>query len=339
MALAYLQTRRDLAKELSGRSTIRRHRARSARLLLVAFLAGSGLCGGVRFAWAEPRLPPTRANVRYGSDPSNILDLWLAKSARPTPLLVYIHGGGWYTGNKELIVPDVARLQVDLLGFMLDRGVSVAAIDYRLTTFAPLPAPVLDAARAVQWLRAHAGEFNLDRARVAAWGSSAGACTSLWLAYHRDLADPASPDPVLRESTRLSAALGFSAQVSIDPRVLVDWVGPRVLEHPFLRTIGVESPERLASDAVEWDARWRECSPINHVAPGAPPVMLVYRTLGPVPAQSPGAAIHHALFGLKLKERAEAAGATCVLWIRDRPEKLELQPNEFLLRHLGAAVH
>ena len=48
------------------------------------------------------------------------------------------------------------------------------------------------------WI-AHSPEFNLDKARVAAMGGSAGAGTSLWLAFHDDLADPASPDPVLRE--------------------------------------------------------------------------------------------------------------------------------------------
>jgi acetyl esterase/lipase len=57
-----------------------------------------------------------------------------------------------------------------------------------------------DGARAVQYLRSRAKEWNLDPARVAATGGSAGAGISLWLAFHADLADPKSKDPVARQS-------------------------------------------------------------------------------------------------------------------------------------------
>jgi acetyl esterase/lipase len=60
----------------------------------------------------------------------------------------------------------------------------------------------MDCARAIQYARYHAKEFNIDPKRVAATGSSAGGMTSLWLAFHGDLADPKNADPVLRESTR-----------------------------------------------------------------------------------------------------------------------------------------
>ena len=79
----------------------------------------------------------------------------------------------------------------------------------------PVQAPMHDTARALQFLRSMAAEWRIDTTRIGAAGGSAGACTALWLAYHDDLADPAGPDPVARESTRLTcAALGRQSRVA-----------------------------------------------------------------------------------------------------------------------------
>src|ERR1041384_123773 len=142
---------------------------------------------------AKPPLPPpTFGNVSYGQHERNVLDFWQAKSAKPTPLLLYIHGGGWRAGDKS-------ALPLGTLKFLLDHGVSVASINYRYSHQAKLPAPVYDAARALRFVRSKAAEWNLNKARVAAMGSSAGACTALWLAYHDDLAKPQDEDPIARE--------------------------------------------------------------------------------------------------------------------------------------------
>ena len=51
---------------------------------------------------AEPPAPtPTHANVSYGPHERNVLDVWLAKSDKPAPLVVFIHGGGWISGDKK----------------------------------------------------------------------------------------------------------------------------------------------------------------------------------------------------------------------------------------------
>ena len=81
-----------------------------------------------------------------------------------------------------------------------------------------------DAARALQTIRSKAKEWNLDPKRVGATGGSAGACTSLWLALHDDLADPKSSDPVARESSRLTCAAVSGAQTSLDPKELREWI-------------------------------------------------------------------------------------------------------------------
>ena len=93
----------------------------------------------------------------------NVLDLWKAKSDRPTPLVIYIHGGGFRSGDKSSV-------DARLLDRCLDAGISVAALNYRLSSQAPFPAPMLDSARAVQFLRSRASQWNLDPARFAATG-------------------------------------------------------------------------------------------------------------------------------------------------------------------------
>ncbi len=118
---------------------------------------------------AQPKanLPtPTYENVKYGPHERNVLDFWQAKSAQPTPVLVSIHGGGFVAGNKSV--------SPQLLKDCLDSGISVAAINYRYSTQAIAPAPFHDGARAVQFLRSKAKDWNIDPKRFAATGGSAG---------------------------------------------------------------------------------------------------------------------------------------------------------------------
>ena len=99
-------------------------------------------------------LMPTHPDVPYGTHQLNLLDFWKAEGESPRPLLVYIHGGGWTGGDKKR---DESRFRP-----FLEKGISYAAINYRLTGEVPLPAPVHDAARAIQFLRSKASEWNME---------------------------------------------------------------------------------------------------------------------------------------------------------------------------------
>src|SRR5262245_39718745 len=112
---------------------------------------------------AKPQ--PDAENVKYGPHERNVLDLWLAKSTSRTPLVNFIHGGGFRQGDKS-------ALAAERLKAYLDSGFSVAALNYRLTDKAPAPAAYLDGARALQFLRANAAKWNLDGRRVASTGGS-----------------------------------------------------------------------------------------------------------------------------------------------------------------------
>lgn len=126
---------------------------------------------------------PTLSGISYGEHERHILDFWKAESNFPTPLVFVIHGGGWNGGEKERL-HRFANVQQ-----LLNAGISVVAINYRLMKHAneagvtpPVKVPMHDAARALQFVRSKAGEWNIDKKRIGAAGGSAGACTSLWLA-------------------------------------------------------------------------------------------------------------------------------------------------------------
>ena len=149
-----------------------------------------------------PTIARSEADVAYGVHSRQVLDFWRSTSIQPAPVVVMIHGGGWVDGDKSGFRGAVKRY--------LDAGVSVVAINYRLVTEAdrngvtpPVRLPIVDAARSIQFVRSRAKDWNIDPARIGATGGSAGGCSSLWLAFHDDLADPKSDDPIARQSTRL----------------------------------------------------------------------------------------------------------------------------------------
>ena len=88
---------------------------------------------------------PTKAEVPYGDHERHVLDFWQAKSDKPTPLFIWIHGGGFRGGDKR-------SFPGDLRAQCLNAGISCASIHYRLSGHAPYPAQMLDSARAVQFL-------------------------------------------------------------------------------------------------------------------------------------------------------------------------------------------
>src|SRR5687767_13537174 len=104
----------------------------------------------------NPALPePTFADVKYGPHERNVLDFWRAPGEGPRPLIVYIHGGGFVGGNKRTFAPA-------LLQEAREAGISLAAIHYRFVgNGVTFPAPQQDGARAVQFLRSKAREWNL----------------------------------------------------------------------------------------------------------------------------------------------------------------------------------
>ncbi len=270
---------------------------------------------------AKPRLEPTAADVVYGKDSERQkFDFWKAKSETPTPLVLLIHGGGWVNGSKE-------GYGTSTIQPYLDAGISVASINYRFIAQAmeqkvepPVKACLHDAARALQTIRSKAKEWNLDPKRIGATGGSAGACTSLWLALHDDLADPKSADPVARESSRLFCAAVSGAQTSLDPKELREWIPNSIYGgHAFgfaekgrTRAQEFELLIQNREKALPWI---REYSPIELLSKDDPPLYLDYpnQKTPPVLGQKEPDPTHSALYGIKFAEKAKAAGVECLV--------------------------
>lgn len=293
-------------------------------LLSLIGLGSRALAGAAKEAGPEP----TKENVSYGPDERNVMDFWKAAGEGPRPVVISIHGGGWLNGDKR-------SARNTELKKLLDMGISVVAINYRLSGKNPLPAPVHDAARAVQFVRFMSKEWNIDPARVALTGGSAGGCSTLWIALHDDMQDKNSPDPVLRESSRVTAAVADAAQTSIDPKVITDWIGPKVIDHAMIRSaVGSGSNQDMTDNYAKYEKLYKEFSPINHVDKNDPPILLRYSFSAP--PKGTNEAIHHANFGIKLKEASDKVGHECYLYYPGGPASKYRYAEEFLKAKLLA---
>lgn len=255
---------------------------------------------GLLAATQEPkpeRIEPDVKDEKYGPHERNVFDLWKAKSDGPTPLVVFIHGGGFLVGYKEYV-------KAELIRRCRDNGISVAAINYRYSSQAPFPAPFHDSARAIQYLRSKAKDWNLDPARFGATGGSAGGGMSLWLAFHDDLADPGSSDAVLQQSTRLQAVVAVAAQASYDPRWIREHIGGKAHQHDAIAKLYGLPPEESDSDKAH--RLYEEAAPIHHLTKDDPPVYLTYE--GPDPGR-----IHSSKFGEILKAEMDKLAVPCEL--------------------------
>ncbi|MFM8274123.1 MAG: alpha/beta hydrolase fold domain-containing protein [Gemmata sp.] len=289
----------------------------------------------------RPALARTAADVPYGTHARQVLDFWQAGGNKPTPAVLLIHGGGWVNGDKSGYRQGVARY--------LDAGISVVAINYRLVTQAdvagvkpPVKWPLEDAARALQFVRSKAKDWNIDKQRIAATGGSAGACSSLWLAFHADMADPNSADPVARESTRLFVVAVSGAQTTLDPKVLREWIpNARYGGHAF----GVRTPANRdgafpqfaeqREKLLPWIA---EYSPLTHVTKDDPPVFMEYPTQKkqPVKGESQDDPTHSALLGMILQEQLKIVGVECVLVYPGKTHERYRTSADFLIERLKA---
>lgn len=275
------------------------------------------------------------------------LDVFLppASVSSQSSLLVFIHGGGFHSGNKDAASTHVKQY--------LLHGVAVASIHYRLSDTHPYtpdstaaPVYMTDSARALQFLRHYAATLGVKPQRVALVGNSAGAGIALWLAFHDDLANPASSDPLARISTRAPCVGPIAGQTSYDVRFIKGLFPDNQvhLDASLLGFYGLTKAQYQAAEASiqnQYAPLFEEASPLFHLdsADASVKVYFEYKL-------APGAVdIHSADFGTHaasgtpqvpgfMYKTLQAIGATYVLvHPEDRPTDIALERRLFFEEH------
>lgn len=280
---------------------------------------------------AQPLPVANYLDLSYGSEPRQTMDVWLADSPQPTPCVMYIHGGGWLNNDKT---------KIELSGapsIFLREGISFISINYRYLPqtiidsrstegtaplqprgdypVAPVSVPLGDIAHALQFIRNRATEWNIDPARIAVSGASAGGCSALWLAFHDDLADPQASDPVARQSTKPWCAAVINAQTSLDPVQLRDWspnnlYGGHAFGYVWDRSDKTAEFRSWIADRASV-AHWiAEYSPYALLTRDDPPVYLYYRNGPPARGVNQKDPTHSANHGALLAEKLDRLGVS-----------------------------
>lgn len=304
------------------------------------------------------------ADVAYGNGERNLFDIYIPDCEDPTPLVIFIHGGGFTGGDKSSAHNNFA----DDIRQFLQNCVAYATINYSLLDIpeeeetdleaAAAQGGILtsleDTARALQFMRYHYESLNLDPANVATYGVSAGAGSSLWLGTRDDMADPEHEDPVLRESTRIKAAGALATQATYD---LLDWE-PILLPitEPFAPILGGTDLATLAAAVGATNylltafavTSLEDLESAETAEYRATMDMLEQMDSGDAPIFAENyetsfddlmdVLLHHALHALEVKKRADEVGLESVVYSRDPAWPLEDPSGEdrvsFLMRHI-----
>ncbi len=199
-----------------------------------------------------------KTDVEYGRVGNRplLLDLYTPENIqKPAPALIFIHGGGWKSGDKSDYKYYTVRFA--------KRGLVAATIGYRFIKEAKFPAAVEDAKCAVRWMRAHAEELHVDPDKIVVIGGSAGGHLALMAGYTAD--------------TGLFVNGGHE-DVSDAVAGVVDLYGPTDLTTPEARV----NPTVTAffEQSYEKDPEsYRLASPIHHLNADAPPTMIIQGTI------------------------------------------------------------
>jgi acetyl esterase/lipase len=168
------------------------------------------------------------------------------------PTVLLIHGGGWRTGDRSLLVPMAQQLA--------KRGYVAATVEYRLSLEAPYPAAVHDLKAAVRWLRAHAEDFSIDTGRIAAFGTSAGGQLAALLGTANGMKKLEGEGPYSNYSSAVQA--------------IVDVDGVLAFKHPESEE-GTMAGEWLGGSYEEVPENWKEASALTHIDENTPPVLFI----------------------------------------------------------------
>lgn len=191
------------------------------------------------------------ANVAYGPDARQTMDVYVPPEARAAPILFMVHGGGWRRADKSAYA--VVQNKLD---YFAPRGFILVSADYRRVPAAGVMAEAGDVATALSYVQTHATSWGGDGTKVVVMGHSAGAHLVMLLAS----------SPALRTAASVAP---WSATVALDS---AGYDITRIMSGPH---------PRLYDPVFGADPRlWRQASPTLRLASAPPvPALLVCSTL------------------------------------------------------------
>jgi acetyl esterase/lipase len=251
---------------------LRKTQRESTRAVSEAGLRGVVAPEDLQIEWPAPEKTPPfmnalehrkllyRSSVRYGDDPSQLLDVWRRKDlpAEPAPVMVFLPGGAWVHGSR--ILQGYA-----LMSHLAAQGWVCLSIDYRVAPHHRWPRHIQDVKAAIAWARANVDRFGGDRDFVAVAGCSAGG-------HLAALAGLTIDDPEYQEHLPAGSDTAVDAVVGIYGRY--DWEDRSTPERTrfvdFLERVVVNKKQSRHGDL------FRKASPIARVHPKAPPFLVVH---------------------------------------------------------------
>jgi acetyl esterase/lipase len=281
----------------------------------------------VKKPYMGPKEAPTYSDIPYGSDPKQKLDIYLPTTGTgPFPILLYFHGGGWFAGDKRTGAMEPEPY--------LKKGIAMVSPEYRVAKDAvaenilpPIVATLGDNRRALQFVRLHAKEWNLDPDRIVVAGGSAGGGTAIYLGSEGEQANPNSPDPVERVSTKVSGVAGMAAApTTIDPKLITEW-NPGVIWGYWLFEFDPKSLtsqadfDKWLADRDKWLPYIEKYSDDRILTKDAPPFYLDYGQTLPAPGTHPksDALVHSPRWGLAFQKLAAERGVTVYVQFPGHP--------------------
>ena len=281
---------------------------------------------------ASPTPVPAKADVFYGPHPHQLLDVYLPpKGKGPFPVVMW-YGALW--APKKNVPPINALLPANCAAVGVQVRVMGDAIKDKISP--PVSVCLLDARRAVQFVRLHAAEWNLDPQRIAVGGSSQGALPALYVACAGEKANPNSSDPVERVSTKVTCVAAHRSQPSIDPKRMQEWV-PGVQWGVPAWGCSFDESLKKRNELLPLISQW---TPEALLSKDTPPIYFEnnWGLTKPDDVKEMDYMVHSPRWGLGFQKIAQERGVTCYVKFPGHPSEKYADIWNFLVEQLGAGA-
>src|SRR5215813_4124648 len=278
----------------------------------------------------------TLLDIPYGKANGRLLSLDALRPERDSgaslPVVLWLHGGGWYSGNKRFVI------YTHKLDFLVRSGFVIASAEYRLSDEARFPAQIHDVKAAIRWLRARPEVLGINPERVALAGFSAGAHLAALAATTVGVPELEGESGSPGYSTSVQAAIAMAAPT--------DFTRNPAATDPSLNpnSVGGAIPEQrlLGGRIEELPTLARLASPATFIGSDTPPILIIHGSDDEIVPVSQAEYLYQALEAKGIKVtfiRVEGGNHGC--WpagqpypSKPLPSRLERWMLEFLEKHL-----